>query len=115
MPRKGSRKISIDGKNYLWSLRTSNRYIRWDEEQPAMNAGTLTVQEDVEKPGRVAQTSLLWRRTTSVTPEVIRAVIRRFIVNGWNPSERGKAAAMADIDVDLIETRDSIIRSVMEP
>ena len=115
IPKKGSRRISVDGKDFRWMLRSGNPNPRWDDPPPTTNGGTLTVQEDTEKPGRVVQAYLSWRLSSPVTPEIVREVIRRFLTRGWDPSARGSALQMKDIDTDLIETKDSIVRSVMEP
>jgi hypothetical protein len=50
--------------------------------------GVLTLQEDVKEPGHVLQYRLTWLTTTTVTPEIVRTIIRRALLGGWDPASR---------------------------
>jgi len=98
-------------------LDSSKPRYRWDEPQPARTGGTLTVQEDAESPGHVIQHWLSWLVGTSVTPEVVREIIRRDLLHGWKPASRkapihSKVPDGSEIDVENIETKLSVIRDV---
>ena len=96
MPRKGSRKLEVDGDQFLWRTRV---------EDLRPNNLVLTVQKDEDKPGRVLQLRLRSTRYTvdvnrdehttknlaALTPEDVREAIRLSLKKGWNPSDRGAA------------------------
>jgi hypothetical protein len=66
----------------------------------------------------VLQQVLQWIGGDAVTPEVIREIIRRALVDGWDPASRKKPDRNINnkkIDVGGFETKLSIIREVMEP
>lgn len=115
MPRKGSRVIDVDGQMFRWKLASSHFISRISDPPPSRSTGTLTVQEDNERPGHVLQHGLSWLIGNSVTPEVVREIIRRALKAGWNPASR-KAPTMhgQDVDVETIETKISVIRDVMD-
>lgn len=112
-----SRRISVDGLEYRWSLPARSPRYRWDEPGPARNCAVLTVQEDVPRPGRVAQSMLRWTNGKPVTPEAVAQVIRRMLAAGWDPASRGAAFKVEDVDVgtlDVAYVREAIVREVME-
>lgn len=49
----------------------------------------VTVQEDVERPGRVCQFRLDYG--FNVTPAFVQSTIRAAILAGWDPTARGPA------------------------
>lgn len=62
MPRRGSRKVEIDGVTYLWRVRGDSYSRRWRGASPVKL--TLTCQRDEECPGRVMQATLMSRNRT---------------------------------------------------
>jgi hypothetical protein len=112
MPRKRSRVIDVDGKSFRWMLNCGSAQ-DWDEDPTC--AGTVTVQENCEKPGHVLQQILMWLGGDSVTPEIMREVIRRALADGWVPSSRtkpGKNIHNKKVDVSEFETKLSIVAEV---
>lgn len=96
MPRKNSRKVEVDGVQYLWRM---NRKTRYRGDAPL--ATTLTIQRDDERPGRVCQMLLRsknirdemdegdYLHRATLNPQDVRDVIDRALKRGWDPSERG--------------------------
>lgn len=115
MPKKGSRKIIIDGKLYYWRLPAKKQYHRWDETRPYRNSATLTIQSGSDNPGRVAQTIVVWIEGDSFTPEAAEILIRKALATGWNPDERGSAFMFEGNYVEDLPTKNNVIKSVMGP
>lgn len=114
IPRKKSRNIEVDGRHFRWMLSSYRIQERWDDEMPAWHTGTATVQEEAEKPEHVVQVELRWLRGSSVTPEIMREVIRRTLNAGWDPESRKAPELKLEVNVEEIETKMSIVRKVME-
>lgn len=113
MPKKGTRVLDVDGRKYRWKL--ASGHVREDDDggMPVRNAGTLTLQEEVDKPGHVLQHELDWHIADTVSPEVVREIIRRALKAGWDPSSRSKFRLFGQkINVDRIMTKISLIREV---
>ncbi len=110
MPRKGSRIIDVDGHSFRWRL--NSRKHRYSYDEPELAVGHLTVQQDLERPGHVFQQWLHWYPGTSVTPEIVREVIRRALDAGWDPNSRKKPKEPGAIDVESIDTKMSVIKQV---
>lgn len=120
IPRRKSRRIHVDGKPYLWRL-SRPHFDRDDDDwmlKPGeqTRAGHLTIQEDVERPGRPVQFLLVWGDLFPVTPEAVNVLIRQALASGWDPSSRGALLFLGDIDVRKLDTapaRELIIRKIM--
>jgi hypothetical protein len=113
MPKKGTRKIEVDGRSFRWRLPPP----RWGEDlglDPKLRTATLTIQEDVDRPGRVAQVELEWDNGQSVVPEDVQSLIRRALKSGWDPTERGGPFRLPTTGLDSIPTKMRTVRSVME-
>lgn len=82
IPRKGSKRVEVDGKPYRYLVKET--HVPGHKDQKELS---ITVQEDVAKPGRVLQ----WRFSfgCAVTSEDIRSAVRIALKAGWKPSERG--------------------------
>lgn len=109
-----ARKIVVENRPFRWSLPAKKPFFRWDHEGPKSNSATLTVEADQPKPGRVAQATLFWLDGHAVKPEAIAIVIRKMLDSGWNPDEKGTPFKYEDVDVDKLETKDTILRDVMD-
>jgi hypothetical protein len=114
MPRKGSRKIVIDGKLYYWRLPAKKQFHDYDEMPPYRNSATLTIQSGSDNPGRVAQTLVAWIEGEAFTPEAAEIMIRKALVTGWNPDERGSAFKFEGNHVEDLPTKNNIIKSIMD-
>jgi hypothetical protein len=88
LPRKGSRSVAVDGRMFRWMLSDPRKREVEGDPMRTRCLATLTVQEDVEEPGHVLQHELSWLEHNSVTPEVVRTVVRRAMDAGWNPSSK---------------------------
>lgn len=94
IPRKGSRRVEVDGKPYRYLVRQDGALVDHDAEDPSMSYMKpqrefllVTVQEETEEPGNVLQ----WRSPNSVTvaAEDVKTGIQTALQRGWNPSKRG--------------------------
>jgi hypothetical protein len=84
IPRKGSRLIEVDGKQYRYLIKESN--IEGHKDQKELS---VTVQEDTDKPGNVVQFRVGYG--AALYPRDIEYNIREAQKKGWNPSKRGSA------------------------
>jgi hypothetical protein len=84
IPRKGSRKVTVFTREYLYVIKETHVPEHLDQKELS-----VTVQEDVEKPGRVCQWR--WAYGFNYSPEDVRQTIVKAIEAGWNPSARGAA------------------------
>ena len=81
IPRKNSRQIAVYGREYRYVLRETSG---GDPKELQ-----VTVQEDVERPGRVLQWK--WPHGHGYGPDDVRQSVELALGSGWNPSERGPA------------------------
>lgn len=77
IPKKGSRKIIVDGKPFRYMF-----------TKVSYGTTTLTVQENAPKAGCVMQFQFEGR-DNSITPKDVIDLISRAKEKGWNPSEKG--------------------------
>lgn len=99
MPRKGSRKVTVDGKDYRYMVRTEGSVEwenHWGESLTKPSHIRTTVQEDTEAPGAVLQWQ--WPYGAGVGPADIQSAVRIALERGWNPAARGAAFILGDID-----------------
>lgn len=95
IPVKKSRRVEHDGKNYRYLVRETGPSAPAEDDPckgyvPRHRTHILvTVQEDVDQPGRVLQAKFPYR--TEVGPFFVESVIKDGIQLGWNPSEKGGA------------------------
>ena len=102
MPRKGSRKIEIDGVTFLWRIRGDSYSRQWVSGLSPIFM-TLTCQRGEDNPGRVMQVTLRslnppedgpdyapGHRAT-LYPREVGEIITFALQQGWDPSERGAA------------------------
>ncbi len=116
MPRKGSRVVKLDdgphkGREFRWMLASGRLTDDDDGSVSKWNAGTLTLQEEADRPGHVLQVDLKWFRGDSVTPEIVREVIRRALAAGWDPSSRKAPKSIlgsAMLKVPLVSNESSV-------
>ena len=92
IPSKGSRKIIVDGKEYIWLIRSKPTYTQ-DCQEGKMSAAV----ELKANPGTTLQIEFPYLRPDSafssapfsVTPKIIESCIKNALVNGWQPNEFG--------------------------
>jgi hypothetical protein len=75
IPRKASRGIEINGRTYRWMARL-------DKLDPSKSI--LTVQEDVDRPGKPKQFTVYG----TVTPSDVTRIVQGAIKSGWDPTSR---------------------------
>lgn len=99
IPKKGSRLITVAGRQFRWLLKGYRRYIGNSYPCP-----TVTVQVVDDRPGQVLQCHLgnkvtggpepeidageCWLKTV-VTPADVAHIIEAAMTQGWNPDEGG--------------------------
>lgn len=93
IPKKKSRKVTFDGKDFRFLVRENNPpwAIRVVDKRIQ-----VTVQEDVDQPGRVLQVN--FPHGTEVSSRVVQKVLRKAFDAGWKPSERGAVFQLGFID-----------------
>jgi len=90
LPRKGSRRIVVDGVTYRWRIRQRPTY-----SQAALDHTlTLAVERESEKSSvlivdlaRAHPANWLGDPTTPVTPKEVAQRIREAISSGWRPAD----------------------------
>ena len=97
IPRKGSRRVTVGLREFLYMIKEKSISNDIDEEN-SRNGNTkellVTVQEDVNRPGGVLQ--FLWLHGHQYGPDDVRRVISAAMDQGWNPSTRGAVYHFSD-------------------
>lgn len=89
IPRKGSRRVTVDGKEYRYLVKETHIPEHRDQKELS-----VTVQEDGVRPGRVLQWR--WPYGAAVLADDVKAAVRLALERGWVPSERGVAFVLGD-------------------
>jgi hypothetical protein len=84
IPRKRSRKIVVDGKPFIYLVKETTIPEHRDQKELS-----VTVQEDVERPGNVLSFRAFYGQP--ITSPVITEVVRLALAKGWKPEKRGGA------------------------
>lgn len=94
IPKKGSRKIFVDGIEYRWRVRHKSTYSQSDYNLSYVNASVETYD--------TAKCTLLitfpWARFDAytgegeqpITPRLIESCIKTALIRGWKPTEKGQ-------------------------
>ena len=94
IPKKGSRKIVVDGEEYIWLIRSKPTYTQ-ECQEGLMHAAielnqkqtsVLSITFSFQRPD-----SLVSNETNAITPSVIRSCIHGAIRKGWQPNKKGSA------------------------
>lgn len=91
-PKKNTRPIVIDGRNFRYKIEGRNRYIG-----RAPGAVTISVYEDSDRPGTILRCVAVSSQcdeaeeecgycNTSITPIDIEKIIRTGLARGWDPT-----------------------------
>ncbi|MDT0584361.1 hypothetical protein [Brumicola blandensis] len=91
LPKKGSRKISVDGQDYRWSIRSKPTYsegafacgMTAAAELYDSPVSTLLIVFDAPRPD-----NWLLQDGKNITPKMIEASIKASIEDGWKPKEK---------------------------
>ena len=86
IPKKGSRKITVDGDNFIWLIRRKQTYSQID-----FGMGLNIAVEHAEESGSklVILTDKI-NKVQSVTPVEVSSLINQAIKAGWEPKKSGK-------------------------
>ena len=80
IPKKGSRVLDVDGRSFRYLVKSARGTDHRDL--------TVTVQEDVEAPGRCLQ--FRWPEGHSIFPNDVRETVRDALrTRAWDPSSKG--------------------------
>lgn len=94
IPKKGSRKITVDGENFIWLIRRKATYNQTDFGIGFLNVAVEHAEESGSK--LVILTDKLhpkdWSTTEvkPVTPLEVSSWINQAIKAGWQPKKSGK-------------------------
>ena len=94
IPRKGGRRLVVDGTLYTWRIRKAPTYFQAAFEAPMMVAiqaadaprCPLVVSLGVSRPD-----NWIHPHQTGITPAQVVAIVRRALAEGWVPSRPGPA------------------------
>lgn len=93
IPKKGSRKIVVDGIEYRWRIRWKPSY-----GQGIGESNLTAVVELYENPQSTLVITFPWLRLDAlvgvaeetVMPKMIKNCIKNALAQGWNPNKKGK-------------------------
>ena len=97
IPRKGSRRLVVDGKEYRYLIRPDGQFVENDDPSIGDREKEfllVTVQEDSDRPGRILQWR--WPNGAAVMPDDIKSAVMLALERGWVPSERGGTFVLGD-------------------
>jgi hypothetical protein len=97
IPRKGSRRLTVDGVPYRWSVRPRPTYSQGIGQSPLSFAvvndhapgSTLVVTLDAMRPDNWLQ-----EPSAVVTPNMVELAIRKALSEGWHAQQGGGAFAL---------------------
>ncbi|MEM7715553.1 MAG: hypothetical protein AAF349_18600 [Cyanobacteria bacterium P01_A01_bin.68] len=94
IPKKGSRKITVDGENFIWLIRRKAThsqagyyvdYINVAVEHAEESGSKLIIMTDKPHPENLCKTS-----ESKVVPSEVSSWINQAIKAGWKPKKSGK-------------------------
>lgn len=93
IPKKGSRKITVDGENFIWLIRRKATYGQTDfgvglnvaVEHAEESGSKLIILTDKPHPKDWATT-----KVKPVIPSEVASWISQAIIAGWEPKKSGK-------------------------
>ncbi len=106
MPKKGSRRTTVDGTVYRWRVRHKPTYcqgngwtpLRFAVERAEEPEGVLVVSLPCARPD-----NWLGKRTIAVRPVLVAECIRRALEQGWNSGQRGTGFTLTVTENELTE------------
>jgi len=93
MPRKGSRKIEVDGFSYRWRLKI------YEDNWYGPLRYVVLVERQAAKTGRLLEATFIGDESgeTYVSPVDVVAAIKRGLAGPWNPDEPGSPVVLPPI------------------
>lgn len=106
MPKKGSRRTTVDGTGYRWRVRHKPTYcqgngwtpLRFAVERADEPEGVLVVSLPCARPD-----NWLGERTITIRPVLVAGCIRRALEQGWNPGQQGSGFTLTVTEDELTE------------
>jgi hypothetical protein len=92
LPKKKSRKIQVDGKEYRWLISKRKETIELSIERTEISGQLMQVSFESHNSYK-KDANLQWQRVrqdTSITPQIVKQIIQHGLANGWKPEERRK-------------------------
>lgn len=113
MPRKGLRRVAVDGHLLTWRLTSKRTDYLWDDPDRPCEGVLVLCRAEAPSNARLLKVRVVWSRRTAVTPEVVAMVARRALSRGWDPGSDARPPEVPEVDVDVLNTRASVVRYVM--
>ncbi|MGB3637096.1 MAG: hypothetical protein WBA39_05825 [Rivularia sp. (in: cyanobacteria)] len=94
IPKKGSRKITVDGENFIWLIRRKATFYQTDYGIGFLNVAVEHAEESGSK--LIIMTNKPhpkdWAKTEvkTVVPSEVSSWIHQAIKGGWEPKKSGK-------------------------
>jgi hypothetical protein len=107
-PKKGLRKITVDGVKYGYVVSGNDGWIDFHIGLVERNGEILTGKFSyhsikIPNDGSTEESqNWAWRQRMKLTPKTIRQIIEYGLKNGWNPHEKTGLMDLRDMD-DQIE------------
>ena len=100
LPKKGTRRIAIEGEHYRWIVSPNDGFITLVVELAESPGQCLTAffnYLDLYEPAGPGRLKIVGQRC-SIRPGVVRAVIEAALESGWRPKATGKRPYRLDVD-----------------
>jgi hypothetical protein len=100
IPKKGSRKINVDGRDFLWRVRSKPTYsqaLGWANMTISvtlanqLGASTLMIHANFSRPDAWIPDP----DTVPITPAMVAHSIKQALRDGWAPTQSGTAFEVA--------------------
>jgi hypothetical protein len=92
IPKKGSRRITVDGSEYRWLIRRKPTYSQANGWTPMILAISSSEPQSSSLVVAVAATrpdAWVGAGNTAITPHAVAELIRLAVVRGWDPTSPG--------------------------
>ncbi len=94
IPKKGSRKITVDGENFIWLIRRKPTYFDVGYDVGCLNVAVEHAEEKGSKLVIMAERAVIKDDNSTqvkpVTPVEVSSWINQAIKAGWQPKKSGK-------------------------
>ena len=98
LPKKDSRKINVDGHQYSWIASGNDGWIDLIICSSKGPGQKLLAQFDYHSFHVVMENSKLLKQKLSITPFIVRQVIKYGIESGWTPEKKNTELRLGFLD-----------------
>ena len=95
LPRRGSRNVRVDGRDYRWLIRKKTTYVQGAQQAEmrlaVQSADTPLGQVLLVRLGVSRPDNWISPHQTPITPARVREIIRAGLLDGWRPQVQGSA------------------------